>query len=75
MLLIETVSDVWLQPSGRGGRGIMLQAIQSTEGCYDVREAKEFGKDYSWVEDCLEWLEGKEARREYYNRLEKVASC
>ncbi len=33
-----------------------------------VREAR-----YSWLEDCLEWLEGKEARHEYYARLEEQA--
>ena len=26
---------------------------------------------YSWLDDCLEWLEGKEARHEYYARLEE----
>jgi hypothetical protein len=25
------------------------------------------------LEDCLEWLEGKEARQEYYARLEQVS--
>ena len=29
---------------------------------------------YSWLEDCLEWLEGKEARQEYYARLEQATS-
>jgi hypothetical protein len=29
---------------------------------------------YSWLEDRLEWLEGKEAREEYYARLEQAAS-
>ncbi len=24
---------------------------------------------YSWLEDYLAWLDGKEARREYYSRL------
>jgi hypothetical protein len=27
---------------------------------------------YSWLDDCLEWLEGKEAREEYYARLEQA---
>jgi hypothetical protein len=29
---------------------------------------------YSWLRDCLERLEGKEARQEYYVRLEHAAS-
>jgi hypothetical protein len=29
---------------------------------------------YSWLEDCLERLRGKEARQEYYARLEQAAS-
>ncbi len=32
------------------------------------------GDRYSWLNDCLEWLEGKEARHEYYARLEEQAS-
>jgi hypothetical protein len=28
---------------------------------------------YSWIEDYSEWLEGKEARQEYYSRLERHA--
>lgn len=28
----------------------------------------------AWLEDCLERLEGREAREEYYMRLERVAS-
>ena len=30
---------------------------------------------YSWLEGYLESLEGKEARQEYYARLEQAASC
>jgi hypothetical protein len=29
---------------------------------------------YSWLEGYMEWLEGKEARAEYYARLEELAS-
>lgn len=32
----------------------------------------EVGRRYSWLDDCFEWLEGKEAREEYYARLEQV---
>ena len=28
-------------------------------------------RHYSWLEDSLEWIEGKEARQEYYARLEQ----
>ncbi len=41
-----------------------------------IGTAAESPKDerrYSWLEDCLERLEGKEARREYYARLERAA--
>ncbi len=40
------------------------------------REARSLEEErrYSWLEDCLEWLEGKEAREEYYARLEHAAS-
>ena len=31
-------------------------------------------RHYPWVEGCLEWLEGEEARAEYYARLEELAS-
>jgi len=32
------------------------------------------GRRYSWLEDYLGRLAGKEARREYYARLERVES-
>ena len=41
-------------------------------GCWEVR-GREEKRRYSWVDDCLKWLEGKEAREEYYARLEQVA--
>jgi hypothetical protein len=31
-------------------------------------------RHYSWLEGYLEWLEGEEARGEYYARLEELAS-
>jgi len=34
----------------------------------------EEGHSYSWVEDYLAWLEGKEARSEYYALLERTTS-
>ncbi len=34
--------------------------------------SREVERRYSWLDDCFEWLEGKEAREEYYARLEQV---
>jgi hypothetical protein len=41
-------------------------------GYWEVRGHEE-KRRYSWVDDCLKWLEGKEAREEYYMRLEQAA--
>jgi hypothetical protein len=41
-------------------------------GYWEVR-GREEKRSYSWVDDCLTWLEGKEAREEYYVRLEHAA--
>jgi hypothetical protein len=41
-------------------------------GYWEVRNPEE-ERRYSWLEDCLEWLEGKEARQEYYARLEWIS--
>jgi hypothetical protein len=40
------------------------------------REARRPGEErhYSWLEGCLERLEGREAREEYYVRLEHAVS-
>jgi hypothetical protein len=38
------------------------------------REAQNSVRRCAWLEDCLERLEGREAREEYYTRLEQVAS-
>jgi hypothetical protein len=41
----------------------------------ELRASRRPGKArryYSWLEDYLERLDGKEARREYYARLERV---
>lgn len=68
MLLIETVSDVLLlYPVVVGERRIMLHNIYGTEECYDAKEVKGFEGDYSWLEEYLVRLEGKEARQEYYS--------
>jgi hypothetical protein len=31
-------------------------------------------RPYSWLEGCMEWLEGKEARAPYHAHLEELAS-
>ncbi len=60
-----------------GGR-FVLTRMAADRGCTIVgrREARRPEKEhrYSWLEDYLERLEGKEARREYYARLEEVAT-
>jgi hypothetical protein len=38
-----------------------------------VRERAE-ERHYYWIEGYMEWLEGKEAREEYYTLLEELAS-
>ncbi len=38
-----------------------------------ARECEE-ERHYWWIEDCGEWLEGKESRAEYYTRLAELAS-
>ena len=42
-------------------------------GYYWEVRGREEERSYSWLDDCLKWLEGKEAREEYYARLEQVA--
>jgi len=44
----------------------MLQDVYGTEECYGAKEEKGFDGDYSWLEEYLVRLEGKEARQEYY---------
>lgn len=45
---------------------------EGERGADDVPAVRE-GR-YSWLDDCLEWLEGKEARHEYYARLGEQAA-
>lgn len=40
---------------------------------WEIRSLEE-KRSYSWLISFLEWLDGKEAREEYYARLERVAS-
>jgi len=53
-------------------RLILTHSIAASEG--SAASATTVQEDrYSWVEDCLERLEGTEARQEYYARLEQAA--
>jgi hypothetical protein len=65
MLLIETISDVLLLCPVVRERRTMLQDVYGTEECYGAKE-EGFGGNYSWLEEYLVRLEGKEARQEYY---------
>jgi hypothetical protein len=54
------------------GRSLTLGSFvpegeRGPDGTPAVRE------EYSWLDDCREWLAGKEARYEYYARLEGQA--
>ncbi len=57
------------------GRRQTLTGVMPGEGergSYSMSAVRE--GHYSWLNDCLEWLEGKEARHEYYARLEEQAA-
>jgi hypothetical protein len=47
-------------------RAQVVRVVEGLGGRYEGR--------YSWAKGCFERLEGKEARREYYARLERAAS-
>ncbi len=51
---------------GRNG----MRAKNVVRLCQEVL-SPEGNSRYSWREDCLKRLEGKEARREYYMRLDE----
>jgi hypothetical protein len=60
------------------------QLIELAEGPHRNQRAREWQeglaweraeeRHYFWIEGYLEWLEGKEARGEYYTLLEELAS-
>jgi hypothetical protein len=60
------------------------QLIELAEGPHRNQGAREWQeglaweraeeRHYFWIEGYLEWLEGKEARGEYYTLLEELAS-
>lgn len=52
--------------------GRMADRDHDVFGHWEARSPEE-ERRYSWLEDCLERLEGKEARQEYYVRLGEQA--
>jgi hypothetical protein len=60
------------------------QLIELAEGPHRNQRAREWQeglarereeeRHYFWIEGYMEWLEGKEARGEYYTLLEELAS-
>ena len=50
--------------------------VRRPDATYGYREARDFEEEprYSGLEGYLELLEGKEARQEYYARLEQAVS-
>ena len=59
------MGQVFRQIEGRWHRALGVGVVDGPSG--GQRELPESG--YSWFEDCLERLEGKESRQEYYARL------
>ena len=55
-----------------GHLSVSEPAVVANGYYWEVRGCEE-ERSYSWLDDCLKWLEGKEAREEYYARLEQVA--
>ena len=55
------------------GRMITLDSFVADEGKRGADDTSAVREDYSWLDDCREWLEGKEARHGYYARLEEPA--
>ncbi len=54
--------------------GMCGEKFVRTAGCHRSarREVRRLKGRYPWLEGCIERLEGKEARHEYYARLERV---
>ena len=53
------------------GRLAVSEPEVVAQGYWEV-PSREEERHYSWLDDCLKWLEGKEAREEYYARLEQA---
>jgi hypothetical protein len=67
--VVKRLEGRWLR-TALGARYIeCLDVEECLEGHYEVREGC-----YSWLDNCLERFEGKEARQEYYARLAQEAS-
>ncbi len=53
------------------GERVTYEMPQDGRGLWVMNVSKEEQRCYSWRDDCLERHEGKEARHEYYARLEE----
>jgi cold shock protein len=51
------------------GDRVTYEMSQDARGLWATKVSKEEKRHYSWQDDCLERLEGKEARHEYYARI------
>jgi hypothetical protein len=54
------------------GDRVIYDISQDAKGLWATSVSKEQQRCYSWRDDCLERHEGKEARHDYYARLEEV---
>jgi CspA family cold shock protein len=54
------------------GDRVTYDMSQGAKGSWATNVSKEKPRRYSWRDDCLERHEGKEARHEYYTRLEEA---
>jgi cold shock protein len=53
------------------GDRVSYDMSQDGKGLWATNVSKEKKRGYSWRDDCLERLEGKEARHEYYAQLDE----
>ena len=51
------------------GDRVTYDMSEDAKGLWGTKVSKEEKRHYSWRDDCLERLEGKEARHEYYERI------
>jgi len=49
------------------------QQHASSPGHNPLKNPQEKRRHYPWLGGYLQWLEGKEAREEYYGRLERMS--
>jgi hypothetical protein len=51
---------------------LVLSEPEVVANGYWEMPGREGERRYSWLDDSIKWLEGKEAREEYYARLEQA---